>query len=651
MISYFENKETKDFKNCAKYWQFYSAHIKIKSDKTNNQKINSLVIDNELVTEQSHLAEVFNNFFTSIKCGSSINYNDCHEFILEHFENLKKDKVIITPEINFKFHETTSSIVKKLLNDLSATSSPGVTGISPRLLIAASSSDKLVELITSLFNLCIKRCYVPNEWKAAVVTPLHKGGDSAEINNYRSISVLPPLAKVFEKLLASQILIYLNANKILYAGQHGFRPGHSCETALHELVSEFNAIRDRNEVGISLLIDFRKAFDLVDSTLLLKKLFHLGFGNNALDLITNYFENRTQAVKLNGTSSSSQSIKLGVPQGSVLGPLFFLLFINDLPHYVNGFNCKLFADDTSLYMSNKSYEKLIIDFHKSTEKLMSWCSFNKLDLNLKKTFIMFITNKRLKLPQMIQTNGSDIQVVSSVKILGIIIDNKLNFLEYASKLRLIVTKKLYSIKRLFFLCTSVKIQFFKSFILPYFDYCSSIFIYFPKVTLQKINNCFNYCLFKLFKFKFSIKNSSSEEEKSFNRFNDLLENYNLFTFQHRLIYRILIFIHKIVNDDTSPVLLKNMINKYEISMLSYPLRTAASYRKVTLYRLPRTRTHYGEDTFNFFINKLLNKFCIDDLKLNLNFFKKRIYNNINLIFFNFIDYFPKLNLYYKEYSF
>ena len=94
-----------------------------------------------------------------------------------------------------------------------------------------------------------------------------------------------------------------------------------------------------------------------------------------------------------------------------------------------------------------------------------------------------------------------------------------------------------------------------------------------------------------------------------------------------------------------------MINKYEISMLSYPLRTAASYRKVTLYRLPRTRTHYGEDTFNFFINKLLNKFCIDDLKLNLNFFKKRIYNNINLIFFNFIDYFPKLNLYYKEFSF
>ena len=230
-------------------------------------------------------------------------------------------------------------------------------------------------------------------------------------------------------------------------------------------------------------------------------------------------------------------------------------------------------------MSNKSYDKLIESFDTATKKLLSWCSFNKLDLNLKKTFIMFITNKRLKLPKIIQTNGSDIQVVTSVKILGIIIDNKLNFLEYASKLRLIITKKLFSIKRLFFLCTAVKIQFFKSFILPYFDYCSSIFIYFPKTTLQKINNSFNYCLFKLFKFKFTTDKSSSEEEISYNRFNDLLEKYKLFTFQHRLIYRILIFIHKIVNNDNAPLLLKNMINKYEISSSSYRLRKEATYRK------------------------------------------------------------------------
>lgn len=405
-----------------------------------------------------------------------------------------------------------------------------------------------------------------------MVTPLHKGDDATEINNIRCISVLPPMAKVYEKLLASQMLIYLSINKILFAGQHGFRPGHSCETALHELISDFNSIRDRNEIGMCLLIDFRKAFDLVDSTLLLKKLFHLGFGNNSLKLIANYFESRTQTVKLNGTCSTSLPIKLGVPQGSVLGPLFFLLFINDLPHFVNGFSCKLFADDTSLYMSNKSYDELITNFHLSTAKLLDWCNHNRLDLNLKKTFIMFVTNKRIKPPQVIQKNGSEITVVSSVKILGLIIDNKLNFLEYASKLRLIVTKKLFSIKRLFFLCTAVKIQFFKSFILPYFDYCCSIFIYFPKITLQKINNCFNFCLFKLFKFKFSIEMKSCNDGKSLNCFNNFLEKYNLFTFQHRLIYRIFIFIHKIMNSYNSPILLKEMISKYDSAQQKYSFR-------------------------------------------------------------------------------
>ena len=131
-----------------------------------------------------------------------------------------------------------------------------------------------------------------------MVTPLYKGkGLESDLNSYRGISVLPPIAKIFEKILAKQISIYLNLNNILYNGQHGFRSGHSCETALHELISDLNINRNQKLISILLFIDFRKAFDLVDSRKLLLKLLHYGFDNSALKLIGNYFQDRYQTVK------------------------------------------------------------------------------------------------------------------------------------------------------------------------------------------------------------------------------------------------------------------------------------------------------------------------------------------------------------------
>ena len=150
-----------------------------------------------------------------------------------------------------------------------------------------------------------------------------------DFNNYRGISVLPPIAKIFEKLLAHQITIYLKLNNILFAGQHGFRNDHSCETALHELISDLKLNRDNRLISLLLFIDFRKAFDLEVSRKLLRKLFHYGFDNSALNLIANYFADRFQRVKFNRKLPSLMSLKLGVPQGNVLGPLFFLLMIND----------------------------------------------------------------------------------------------------------------------------------------------------------------------------------------------------------------------------------------------------------------------------------------------------------------------------------
>ena len=154
-----------------------------------------------------------------------------------------------------------------------------------------------------------------------MVTPLYKNkGLDLDINNYRGISVISPIAKVFEKVLASQIISYLENYKILIPNQHGFRSFHSCETALHELLTNLNNARNNSLVSLLMFIDFRKAFDLVDSKLLIRKLKHFGFDVSDLKLIQDYFTDRFQTVNLNGSMSSKEEIKLGVPQGTFLGP-------------------------------------------------------------------------------------------------------------------------------------------------------------------------------------------------------------------------------------------------------------------------------------------------------------------------------------------
>ncbi len=417
-------------------------------------------------------------FFTTLSSLSMASNDECDSFINRTFLELKRQKKISTN--SFSFSQNTHIIVENLLNKLEPSSGAGISGIPSKVL--KSSNKALAPLLTKIFNHCIQSNSIPIEWKTAVVTPIFKNkGDNDDVNNYRGISVLPPVAKIFEKLLATQIIIFLNINKILFNGQHGFRSGHSCETALHELLSDLNKIKDKRLIALLLFIDFRKAFDLVEAKKLLLKLFHYGFDNNSINLIANYFSERSQTVNYNNTISPFESIDLGVPQGSVLGPLFFLIFINDLAFTLE-LICKMFADDTTLYESNADLNELISSFKNKLGPLIEWCKYNKLDINWSKTFFMFVTNKHIKnkLPKEIKINDTSVKVVDSFKLLGVTIDNGLNFTKYTSDIRITINRKLFGIKRLFYLSTSVKIQFFKTFILPYFDYCLSLLIYFPK---------------------------------------------------------------------------------------------------------------------------------------------------------------------------
>ena len=609
---YFASQTQKDFKNTKKFWQFYSSLIKIKSDKSASPAMPDCMINNNIeFNGDDEISTMLNSFFTTISSCSTASHDECENFTADLFNKLKKSNKIKVPSVNFEFAHCDSSTVTRLLSTIDTSSGAGVSCIATKVIKAASNT--LAPILVALFNMSIDTRTIPSDWKSAVVTPIYKNkGVKTDVNSYRGISVLPPVAKLFEKVLAEQIVCYLNTHSILSTGQHGFRAGHSCETALHQLVSELNTIRDAKQIAMLLFIDFRKAFDLVDSRLLIFKLFHYGFGNNALKLIESYFSDRQQQTKVGKCTSLFAPISLGVPQGSVLGPLFFLLFINDLAFYLDdAFKCIMFADDTTLYKSGENMSALISKFSADIHALQEWCESNRIDINWSKTFIMFVTNKRIKPPMEIAMNGSTVAVVTTFKLLGVTLDNKLKFDVFTSELKRKIVAKMYTIKKLFQLCFSVKLQFFKTFMLPFFDYCSSLAIYYSKTAIQRMCNCFNLCLRKLFK----IKNEATNNDE-LNIHNNKLEQLGLFNFEHRLVAKLATFVHKIINEPSAPSVLKVSLKPKSVTStmhlrshcqntLAHKLMIINSRHKNALSE-PLVSSKAGSSTFTHFFAKFVN---------------------------------------------
>ena len=254
------------------------------------------------------------------------------------------------------------------------------------------SSPVIAPILELLFNKCLTNGSFPRSLKIGKIVPIHKKGPKNECCNYRPTTLLSPLSKIFEKCIYKQMYTYLEKYNLLTPNQFGFRQNCSTSLAVRQLYDNFLESLDKKKITYSVFIDLSKAFDTVDHEILLKKLQRYGFRGLPLQLIQSYLTNRNQYAFVNGTKSNLRKVKCGVPQGSTLGPLLFLIYVNDLP-YVSDFTTKLFADDTVLTMANSCMRTLQHDVNKELTKIDEWMRLNKLSLNYSKTKYMLITNK------------------------------------------------------------------------------------------------------------------------------------------------------------------------------------------------------------------------------------------------------------------
>ena len=346
-------------------------------------------------------------------------------------------------------------------------------------------------MLVYLCNLSFASGVVPSELKLAKVVPIYKSGKSDTFTNYRPISVLCVFSKIYERLMYNRLINFLLKHDALFKYQFGFRDKHSTELALILLMDKITSAIDNNEFTLAVFLDLSKAFDMVNHTILLNKLEHYGVRGIPLQWFKSYLSVRKQYVSYNGTDSYPSEINCGVPQGSILGPLLFLIFINDLHTTSESLFYILFADDSNLLLSGPNIKDLCKKMNQEIKAVVEWFRVNKLCLNVKKTNFMIFCAKN----KMYDSNENSIEVdnviveqVKSTKFLGVYIDDKLNWnvhIDYISKK---ISKNIGVITRARkLLDQKTMTNLYYTFIYPYLNYCCSVWGLAPIKYISKLH--------------------------------------------------------------------------------------------------------------------------------------------------------------------
>lgn len=425
----------------------------------------SFLIGTDMVHDPGDIANSFNSFFTTI--GTTLSAN------IPKTTTPYEQFMPTPPRCSFGLAPTSDMEVVHVTNLLKASASTGPDDINPS--IAKLSITAIATPLTNIINSSFTTGLVPTELKIAKISPIYKSGEKNKLSNYRPISVLSFFSKIIEKLMANRVTDYLNKFKLLSSTQYGFQRGLSTYMALLDMQSNIVDSMDDNKFSLGIFFDLSKAFDTVNHNILANKLEYYGFRGISKFWFIDYLKNRTQYVYFKGKKSKAMSITCGVPQGSILGPLLFLLYINDLSMTSSILKFVLFADDTNVFLSHSSYDLLFKIANDELIVIADWFKINRLSLNLEKTnFILFHTKKKIpneNRPLLI--NDTPITQTSTSKFLGVIVDHHLTWKDHIITITNKIAKNIGVLHRIkHCLPKAVLLNLYYSLIFPYLSYCN-----------------------------------------------------------------------------------------------------------------------------------------------------------------------------------
>lgn len=570
--------------------------------KDSNNTIDYVMKNDETIEEPSVIANEFNKYF--IKAVKDINNSIPMVTYVSD--------VAHTVEELFEFKSVSVQNVKAYLHQMKKKDSRDIQNISVNILLDVMEAIGLV--LTEIVNRSFDTACFPECLRESTIVPIPKEPNTTSIDKFRPINTLLCIEKLMEKIACGQFQQFITNNAIICSEQSGFRNKHSCESAINCILADWREAQDRGEVIISVFLDFQKAFETVDRSILLKKLTAYGIGPKAVTWFKSYLENRSQRVRIGDVLSNSEINDIGVPQGSVLGPILFLLYINDMKNVLKHCRIKMFADDTLIYICTKEVEDGVVKLNEDLGELFCKLNQNKLNLNVNKTKLMIITKKNINRALIdIRINDKRLEIEKEVKYLGVILDEQLNFAKNCDYVARKMAKKVGVLKRCGQMFNKAqKIQIYKTTIEPHINYCSSILFLSNKTDVNRLQIIQNKCMRHIL------------HENIMTPSNELLNSLNFLNVQQKIICNTLIIIYKIVNKLLPSYLCNRIVFKSDNSRkqtlrCKNQIERTASLRNYTQNSI----LYKGIDMYNTLPDTLTNEKCLNTFVNALNSYVKQ----------------------------